>query len=152
MTDAVRREVRVRCSVEHAFEVFTRRVDLWWPRDHRRRSAADMRFEPFAGGRFYQVGAGGEEIELGTVVRWDVAERLTYTWIPGSLTAPTTVDVFFKADGDHTRVAVVHSEGAADLGDAWPSRIARFKQGWADVLPAFEAFLTSGTHTLEKDQ
>ena len=152
MTDAVRRAVRVRCSVEHAFDVFTQRIDLWWPRDHRRRSAADMRFEAQPGGRFYQVGPQGEEIELGTVLRWEAPERLTYTWIPGSMTEPTTVDVFFRPDGDHTLVEVVHSEGAAAFGDAWPSRIAKFTQGWGDVLPAFEAFIRSAARSKEKSE
>lgn len=143
MTEPVRREVRVRCSLAHAFQVFTARVDLWWPRDHRRDPAAQMRFEAVAGGRFYQLTEDGAEIELGTVVRWDAPRRLTYTWIPGSMTAPTTVDVRFTEDGDHTVVAVEHSEGAAALGDAWPARVRKFTQAWGDVLPAFAEFIST---------
>ena len=34
MIEPIRLEFEVDCPVEHAFEVWTGRIDQWWPRDH----------------------------------------------------------------------------------------------------------------------
>ena len=35
MNEPLKRSVRVRCPIDHAFAVFTDRIDLWWPSSHR---------------------------------------------------------------------------------------------------------------------
>ena len=64
MIDPIRRSVVVTCSPAKAFEVFTAKMDGWWPlRVHSR--AADRRedsvkaerivLEPWVGGRLFEV-------------------------------------------------------------------------------------------------
>ena len=68
------KEIRVACSREHAFAVFTSRIDVWWPRGHRRFGESELRLEPFVGGRFFERAANGEEFDLGAVRIWEASE------------------------------------------------------------------------------
>ncbi len=137
MSDPVRRQVRVRCSVDHAFETFTSRIDSWWPKSHRRFKGSRMNIEAKVGGRFYESTGSGQEAALGEVLRWDPPRAIAYTWHPGALDKPTKVEVTFADDGTHTVVEVVHAEGESALGDVWPERVRLFEKGWSTVLPAF---------------
>ena len=141
--EPIRKRVRVRCSVAHAFATFTDRIDLWWPSSHRILAVSSLRMEARAGGRFYERTAAGEEARLGEVVHWEPPSRVVYTWYPGAIELPTRVEVRFTADGDFTIVDVVHAEGDSRLGDQWTSRAQRFERAWQQVLPAFEGFVGS---------
>jgi uncharacterized protein YndB with AHSA1/START domain len=138
----------VRCPAAHAFDVFTSRLDLWWPPKHRRFSASRLCLEARVGGRFFERSESGEEATLGEVLRCEPPHRLTYTWYPGAVRGPTEVDVRFTDAGDATVVEVTHSEGPSQLGDAWPQRVELFGRAWAHVLPAFVDFL----HTQQQEQ
>lgn len=137
MSEPLVRTVRVACPVEHAFEVFTSRLDMWWPRSHRRFERSRLQLEVWKGGRFFECSDTGDEVELGQVLRCEPPHRITYTWHPGAIMGPTEVDVRFVAEGEHTLVEVVHGEGASALGEAWPERAQRFARAWSEVLPAF---------------
>lgn len=140
MTEPVEKTVRVRCSVPHAFRVFTERIDLWWPSGHRRDPGSVIFLEAGEGGRFGERLPGGEERVLGVVLEWDPPERLVYSWWPGAIDAPTRVEVRFLEEGtDATRVEVRHSVGDSELGDLWPERAALFARAWGAVLPAYAA-------------
>lgn len=141
MSEPLRRTVRVRCPVSHAFEVFTARLDLWWPPGHRRFGTSQLFLEARVGGRFFERSATGEEARLGEVIRCEPPHRITYTWYPGAISGPTEVDVRFTDEGAHTVVEVTHSEGQSQLGDAWPQRVTLFGRAWGHVLPAFVDFL-----------
>lgn len=134
--NALRRSITIACDVEHAFETFTANVDLWWPPSHKP-PGARLVMEPGVGGRFVaNLGDGGEKL-FGEILRWDPPHRLTYTWYPGALEAPTEVDVQFVAEGDGTLVRIVHAEAAAALAERWPERVALFDRGWSAVLASF---------------
>ena len=141
MSRSIRHEVRVRCSVMHAFETFTSRVDLWWPPSHRRFDVSELRIEPGVGGRFVERAATGEEHALGEVLRWEPPDRLTYAWRPASVGGPTHVDVRFVEDGDETLVEVTHLEGETT---AWDEKVALFQRAWGAVLPAFARAASAG--------
>lgn len=130
------REVVVHCTVERAFATFVDRIDAWWPESHRKEPGSTLELEPGAGGRLVERYADGER-ELGAIVAWEPPGRLVYTWWPGALQRPTTVEVRFESEGESTRVRIVHSEGDAALGEKWPERAALFERGWSTVLPAF---------------
>jgi uncharacterized protein YndB with AHSA1/START domain len=134
----IERSVRVRCSVEHAFRVFTSRIDVWWPVGHARAPGGRVVLEPCVGGRFFVRTGEGEVRLLGCVVRWEPPSRVTYTWYPGAVDSPTAVDVRFSPDGEDTVVDVTHSEGDSQLGALWPERAKTFERAWGEVLPAFE--------------
>ena len=139
VNEPVKKSVRVDCDVEHAFEVFTSRIDLWWPLDHRRQAGSTMLLEPRAGGRFVERTPAGEEIRLGEVISCEPPRSISYTWYPGAIKEPTTVEVSFVDNGDHTMVQVTHSEGVSALGASWPQRAQAFDRNWSVVLPAFRS-------------
>ena len=142
MTNSLRKTIRVRCSVSHAFRIFTEQVDIWWPPGHRKFENSRMCFEVHEGGRFFEQSTAGEEAVLGEVLACEPPHRISYTWHPGKIELPTLVEISFEADGEETIVNVVHSEGNAALGDKWPERAQLFTRGWNHVLTAFEAHAT----------
>lgn len=134
--DAIRKQVRVRCSVEHAFEVFTRRVDDWWPRGHRRFDDSVLRLEGGVEGRLVEVSRSGEEHELGGVLAWEPPHLLRFAWRLGAPPqAPTLATIRFTEEGELTLVAVEHVEGPHALPD-WTATSALFARGWTHVLAA----------------
>ena len=50
MDDILTRTITLKCDVAHAFDVFTNRIDLWWPRGHRKTSEGSLRLQAVAGG------------------------------------------------------------------------------------------------------
>lgn len=142
MNTPVCHTIRVRCPLDHAFRTFTDRIDLWWPPGHRKLAGSRITLE--AGGRFLERGADGTENLLGDVVRWEPPHRLTYTWRPGAPAGfATEVDVQFTAEGDQTRVDVVHREGESGLGEVWPTRARLFDASWTTVLAAYSTLLSN---------
>ena len=139
MSEPVEKSIAVRCSVAHAFRVFTERIDLWWPPSHRKDPASVLFLEAGEGGRFGERLPGGDERILGQVLVWEPPERLVYSWWPGAIDAPTRVEVRFGAEAEATRVEVRHTIGESGLGDGWPSRAAIFTRAWDQVLSAFAA-------------
>ena len=142
MNEPVKKSLRVECGVEHAFEVFTSRIDLWWPRSHRRFAGSVMLLEPAVGGRFTERTPAGEDVRLGEVIRCEPPHAISYTWYPGAIAEPTTVEVRFNEHGNHTIVEVVHSEGHSGLGGEWPQRAQVFAKNWGVVLPAYRSVVT----------
>jgi hypothetical protein len=61
VVEPLRRSMRVRCPIEHAFLAFTDRIDQWWPPGHRRFEGSRLFLEAVAGGRFFERSPGGEE-------------------------------------------------------------------------------------------
>lgn len=139
MSGVLERTVRVRCPVEHAFAVFTGRIDAWWPVGHRRFEGSTLTLDAEPGGRFVERAADGREAVLGEVVAVEAPHHITYTWRPGAITAPTEVEIRFTAEGETTRVDVTHREAGAAMGERWPERAALFARAWSHVLPAFAA-------------
>jgi uncharacterized protein YndB with AHSA1/START domain len=131
----LQKSIRVRCSLDHAFAVFTARIDLWWPPSHRKFAGSELRLEPRTGGRFFERAPDGREATLGEVLTYDPPARLVYAWVPGSLTGPTHVEVRFSRSDDSTLVEVTHSAGLAS--DVFAERVALFERAWSSVLPAF---------------
>lgn len=145
MSEPIRRTVSVRCPVEHAFRVFTHRIDAWWPAGHRRFDRSTLTLEAEPGGRFFERAPDGREVVLGKVLTVEAPHHITYTWHPGAITAPTAVEIRFTADGELTRVDVTHHEADAAMGDRWPERAALFTRAWSHVLPAFAAAIAAAT-------
>jgi uncharacterized protein YndB with AHSA1/START domain len=133
--------VRVRCSIGHAFAVFTQGVDTWWPKGHRRFADSRLVLEARVGGRFFERSTGGEEAALGEVLACEPPHSISYSWRPGAIDQPTRVDIRFTQEGAETVVHVVHSEGESGLGEAWPERVVLFERGWQIVLLGFTAKL-----------
>jgi uncharacterized protein YndB with AHSA1/START domain len=137
LSRVIYKNIRVRCSVPHAFRVFTQKIDLWWPSSHRMGAQpSKIEIEGREGGRFYSLSADGGLRPMGHVLCWEPPERLTCAWYLGtSAELPTEVDVRFVPEGDHTLVEVVHRE-VHPMEGAWPVKARIYAEGWQSALEA----------------
>ena len=142
MSEPLHKTIQVGCSPEHAFKVFTSRVDLWWPPGHRRFNSSTMVLEARLGGRFLERSAEGEEAMLGEVLVCEPPSRITYTWFPGaSKETPTEVEVSFLKEGTGTRVNVLHHPRSS--GERWGKSLTIFKASWDRVLASLGDYIAN---------
>jgi uncharacterized protein YndB with AHSA1/START domain len=139
----VRKSIKVNAPQAHAFEVFARRFDAWWPRDHHIGKSAmkEAVIEPRAGGRWYEKGDDGAECDWGRVLAWDPPNRLVLSWtINGKFQVDEAVESevevrFVAEDAGTTRVELEHRIAAADapaLREAVDS-----PRGWGSLLEIY---------------
>lgn len=140
MIAPLRFTLELTCPPAHAFEVWTARASLWWPRAHTMsgETGLEVVFEPHVGGRIFERTAAGAEHEWGEVTAWDPPRRLAYLWrIATDRASATDVEITFAPleDGG-TRVEIEHAgwERLAERGPDW--RHANVG-GWEGVLPYY---------------
>ena len=78
----VRKSVTVDVDQQRAFEVFVTNLGTWWPGEYHI-GAADMKdfvIEPWAGGRWYEVGVDGTECDTGRVIAFEPPARIVLAW------------------------------------------------------------------------
>jgi uncharacterized protein YndB with AHSA1/START domain len=144
MTDelVLRKAIVVNCPVEHAFRVFTEGLGDWWPFEGHSLFDEDgvgVVFEDRVGGRVYEVSKSGEEGLWGTLVVWDPPKAFAMTWHPGrDEETAQELDVRFSAEGDGTRVDLVHT-GWERLGDRMAEISGHYDDGWDFVLGLYAA-------------
>ena len=135
-TTDVRREITVAVSPERAFDLFTNHMGEWWPAEHHLATSpvVAMIIEPRVGGRLYDRSEDGSESVWGQVTEWEPSARFAFAWMITGTWQPetdvekcSTVSVSFSAEGDGTRVVVVHNE-------FW--RMPEGGQGMADAVGA----------------
>jgi hypothetical protein len=130
------------CGVRHAFDVWTSKIDSWWPPSHTYSGEPDVRvvLEPHMGGRIYERTADGSEHEWGEVTIWDPPVRFGYLWrLRKQPEDGTDVEIsFIEVDDASTRVEIVHT-GWERLGADGPDWRTRNITGWTGVLPHFIA-------------
>jgi uncharacterized protein YndB with AHSA1/START domain len=130
--EAVRKSLRVDCSVEHAFRTFTEGAATWWPFATHSIHGGDVEAVVWEGqgGRVYER-AASREGDWGRLLVWEPPHRLVMTWHPGrGPDEATELEVRFSPDGDGTLVELEHR--------GWESRTAEarasYDVGWDDVL------------------
>jgi hypothetical protein len=143
----VRCAVTVRATQEKAFEVFTSGFGRWWKRSGPGIGKSPLRtaiIEPFAGGRWYEIGEDNSETDWGRVLAWEPHSRLLLAWQIGPdwqfhADLVTEVEILFKSEGPHaTRVELEHrhldrmGEAAGRFRDAVGS-----PKGWSGKLDIF---------------
>jgi uncharacterized protein YndB with AHSA1/START domain len=150
----IRLEVVVKAAPEAAFDDFFLRMQDWSPREHSLSGGLRRALvvEPFAGGRWYEVGENGTECDWGRVVAWDRPRRALLLWQIGSdfvfrAALETEVEVTFTPLEDgRTRVAFEH-RGLGALGAG--ARAARDAMagddGWAGALSAYKSMIDGRT-------
>jgi uncharacterized protein YndB with AHSA1/START domain len=135
-TTDVRREITVAGSPERAFDLFTNRMNEWWPAEHHVAPSpvAAMTVEPHVGGRLYDTCEDGSKSVWGQVTEWDPPAGFSFAWLLTStwqletdIEKASRVAVSFTAEGDRTRVTLVHN-------DFW--RLSDGGQGMADAVGA----------------
>jgi hypothetical protein len=132
--------VEVDCAAEHAFEVWTGRIGMWWPADHTAtgEDGLEIILEPHLGGRIFQRDQQGTEIDWGEVTAWDPPLRLGYLWhLRRDRGDATDVEItFVPLDDGRTRVDIKHT-GWERLGADGPDWRARNHGGWTTLFPHF---------------
>jgi hypothetical protein len=143
----VRKTVVVQSTPEHAFTVFTARIDRWWPKTHGigATPVSETIIEPHVGGRWYTKCEDGTEVVVGHVRVWQPGERFVVGWEISARWKPearvefaSEVDVRFITDGPgRTRVELEHRDfermGAAD-GETMRKGV---DGGWPAILELF---------------
>lgn len=135
----IRKSVIVARPQEAAFQKFVA-IGEWWPRTHSYGGARakDIYLEGRVGGRFFERFSDGEEFVVGQVIVYEPPHRLVFIWQDPSWDHPTEVEVTFHAEGDRTRVELVH-RGWERIGPRAKHGRDDFAQGWEPVLAAYAA-------------
>jgi uncharacterized protein YndB with AHSA1/START domain len=146
MMEPVKISFDVACSVDHAFDVWTRQIGAWWPADHTVTGEADLVvLQGGVGGRIYERTADGNEHDWGRITVWEPPQQLTYLWHLGADPASATeVEILFHALGEAaTRIEIEHRgwERLGRAGDEWRDRN---QAGWASLLPHFNRAVEKG--------
>ena len=118
-------------SPAEAFDLFTTRLQTWWPLETHsvfQENLATCDFEPRVGGRIVERSRGGEEHVWGEILDYDPPHRFRATWHPGG--GPSTeVEVTFTPADDGTYVELEHrgwevfaepEEARAGYANGWP--------------------------------
>ncbi len=144
----VRKTVVVRATPEHAFNVFTAKIDCWWPKGHGIGSAPvrESVIEPFAGGRWYTRCEDGQDVTVGHVKVWAPGERFVVSWEISAQWKPdartdftSEVEVRFVAEAPmRTRVELEHREFER-MGPTGESMRNDVDNGWPALLEMFAA-------------
>ncbi len=119
-----------------AFELFTKKINDWWPPDRRHIAGLASRVVLLENGRFYERALDGREVELGIVRCWEFPSRLLLDFFVGTgPEKPTEVEISFVAEGGRTRMTVVHRPKPESI-DLWSERASRYDHSWHVVLAA----------------
>ena len=143
----VRKSVVVDAPPRLAFEVFTARMDRWWPKGHGIGSAPLKHsvIEPFVGGRWYTTHEDGSQASVGHVRAWQPGERLVVSWEISADWKPdaraefaSEVEVRFIAEGvGRTRVELEH-RNFERMGDTGGEKMRKdVDGGWPGLLALF---------------
>ncbi|HEX3654122.1 MAG TPA: SRPBCC family protein [Rhizomicrobium sp.] len=139
----VRKSIVVKAPQDHAFEIFTARFGIWWPKSHHIAKAEmqDVFIEPRKGGRWYEKGVDGSECQWGEVLAWEPPSHVALSWHLNSKfqideAVESVVEVQFIAeDTNTTRVELVHRIRAADAEDIRAA--VDSPQGWSGLLELY---------------
>jgi hypothetical protein len=132
----IRKSVVLPLTPVAAFELFTQRIDEWWPADRRHAQGASSKIFMLRTGRFYERTPEGHEIELGCVRSWDCPRQILLDFFVATGSEnPTQVEIMFSPLADSTQVTVTHWP-TPDNADVWDKKAPRYGRSWEVVLMA----------------
>jgi uncharacterized protein YndB with AHSA1/START domain len=135
----LRKSIVVACPADHAFRVFTERLNDWWPFEGHSifDGEATVVWEGRVGGRVVERSPAGEEGLWGTILAWDPPRSFTMTWHPGrGEETAQELEIRFEPQDAGTRVEVVQT-GWERIGPEAAERMAGYDRGWGSVLDIF---------------
>jgi uncharacterized protein YndB with AHSA1/START domain len=140
--EPIRLSFELACPPDHAFDVWTARIDEWWPADHTASGEADTTvfLERHRGGRIFERTSSGIEHDWGEVTIWEPPTRLGYLWhLNRDRSDATEVVIQFIDEGDATTRVEIEHRGWEVLGAGGKAWRDRNHGGWATLLPHFVA-------------
>ena len=146
MIEPIRLAFDVDCRPDHAFEVWTARIDRWWPADHTASgdAATHVVLEGRPGGRIFERTPAGAEHDWGEVTVWEPPTRLAYLWhLRRDRADATEVEIRFVDRGDATTRVEIEHRGWERLGAEGASWRDRNLAGWSTLLPHYEAVVAA---------
>lgn len=141
----IRKTLHVDATVERAFEVFTDRVAEWWPFETHSISEEqhpEVQLQWHEGGVNGEL-VGGELQPWYDVLAYEPPARVLLNWRVNPEKPPTQVEVTFTAEGERTRVELVHSGWEAH-GDKADGEFAGYDSGWDHVLGRYTEHVARG--------
>lgn len=145
--EPIRASTSVSSPPERAFELFTERLDTWWPLRTHSRAASDfegqdveverIEFQGRVGGQVLEHLSNGEVLPWAEVLVWDPPSRLVLAWKPSSTPhPPTELEIRFTPQGGGTLVELEH-RGWERLGEIAEEARASYGTGWVLTLDRF---------------
>jgi uncharacterized protein YndB with AHSA1/START domain len=143
--EPVRKSVRVKAPVAHAFNVFTEGLARWWPPNFGvgKTPIRTVLMEPRLGGRWLEIAEDGTQTVVGTITLWDPPRHLVVLWQINAQWKPdatmrSEVDVRFTPEGrDATLVELVHHKFETMGADAGASLRRDVDRGWPGLIDRF---------------
>jgi hypothetical protein len=134
----IRKSRLVPLSVAEAFDLFTTRMDAWWPlTSHSISGSADatVRFDPWVGGAVEESAPSGASWRWAEVMAWDPPHRFVLSWHPHPApVAASILEVRFTAEGAGCRIDLEH-RGWEEFGhEAGTRHRDAYDPGWDEVL------------------
>jgi uncharacterized protein YndB with AHSA1/START domain len=146
------RSVVVTVEPGRAFELFTRRIQDWWPRDKTigRAPAVAVVIEPQPEGRWFERDAQGHETQWGKVLAWEPPQRLLLAWQVGADWAYhaeliTEVELTFKAQAAGGTLVTLEHRYLERLGAAAARHREMLDGGWPSLLGEFQKLAEGNT-------
>ncbi len=141
----VRKTLVVNATQAHAFDVFTNRLDSWWPKGHSIGALPVKQsfIEPRKGGRWYTTHDDGSECVVGHMKVWEPPHRIVFSWEisadwkPDPSVASEVEITFVARDARTTRIELEHRNFEA-LGEEGGEKMrGGVEGGWSSLLEIF---------------
>ena len=140
---SIKKEFTVEASQQTAFEVFTKKMDLWWPRSHHIGSSdmTELIAELHEGGRWYSKHTDGSEANIGYVQTYQPYDLFVLAWqIDGDFKCNpnviTEVVTEFIAEGPTTTRIKFEHKDLQKLGNG--KVVESMDQGWGEIMNHYE--------------
>ena len=144
----VRKSLVVNAPQAHAFDVFTSRLDNWWPNTHSIGALPVQKslIEPRKGGRWYATHEDGSETVVGHMQVWEPPHRIVFSWEVGANwkrdpSVASEVEIkFIVQDPRTTRVELEHRKFEALGEENGPKMRGSVDGGWPALLELFKKY------------
>lgn len=140
---------KVPVTVHEAFDIFTKELNSWWPKEYTWAGDAleSIEIVPCKNGRCFERGPHGFECDWGRVLIWDPPNRIMFTWQIDPNRSPqpnpekvSEIEVLFEQkDGNETQITFIHRNFEKHGNNAQSYREALSSpQGWPYILNNFK--------------
>lgn len=139
MIDPIQKSVTVPLPPSQAFDLFTSKIDLWWPKRGFSVGGAKSKltFPKHKGGEIIETDEAGTAHIWGTIIAFDPGVYVAFTWHPGR--APheaTIVEMRFQQTQSGTKCDLTHG-GFDILGPTADAVSTSYLHGWDTVLGCY---------------